>query len=272
MKTRRDFFRRSLTTGGILAMSHAQAPRPAIAAPEPAPPQPNAPLNIGAIIYPRLDQIDFTGPFEVLSQLPDSSFHVIGKEKGPIRDIHGLTLVAEKSLAESPPLDVLLIPGGPGQQDLMEDEAVLSFIRDQAARARCVFSVCTGSLLCGAAGLLKGVRATTHWGAFDLLKYFGAIPVDERVVIDGKHVSAAGVTAGIDGALRVAAILRGDRVAQEIQLAIEYAPEPPFDSGTPATAPPEVLEAVRGRIRGLTDRRRETARRIAAKLGVPAGD
>jgi cyclohexyl-isocyanide hydratase len=272
MKTRRDFIRRSLTTGGILAMSHARTSQPAAADPDPAPPLPNTPLNIGAIIYPRLDQIDFTGPFEVLSQLPNSAFHILGKEKAPIRDIHGLTLIPEKTLAESPPLDVLLIPGGPGQQDLMEDEAVLAFIRDQAVRAHCVFSVCTGSLLCGAAGLLKGVRATTHWGAFDLLKYFGAIPVNERVVVDSKHVTAAGVTAGIDGALRVAAILRGDRVAQEIQLAIEYAPEPPFDSGTPETAPPEVLEAVRGRIRGLTDRRRDTARRIAAKLGVSTED
>ncbi len=125
----------------------------------------------------------------------------------------------------------------------MEDETVLSFIREQAVNAKYVFSVCTGALICGAAGLLKGVRATTHWSAFHLLEYFGAIPIDERVVIDGSFVSAAGVTAGIDGALRVARLLRGDRVAQEIQLQIQYTPEPPFNSGTPASAPPEILEA-----------------------------
>jgi cyclohexyl-isocyanide hydratase len=151
---------------------------------------------------------------------------------------------------------------------LMEDEAVLSFIRDRAAMARYVYSVCTGALICGAAGLLKGVKSTTHWASFDLLEYFGAIPTDERVVLDGKHLSAAGVTAGIDGALRLAALLRGDRAAQEIQLGIEYAPEPPFQSGTPKTAPPEVLEAARAAARPLTQAREATAKRIAAKLGV----
>src|SRR3954447_9408805 len=120
----------------------------------------------------------------------------------------------------------------------MEDEAVLSFIRDRAAKARYVYSVCTGTLVCGAAGLLNGVKSTTHWASFDLLKYFGAIPVDERVVLVGKHPSAAGVTAGIAGALKLAASRRGDRAAQEIQLAISYGPEPPFDSGPPKTAPP----------------------------------
>jgi cyclohexyl-isocyanide hydratase len=119
----------------------------------------------------------------------------------------------------------------------MDDEAVLSFIRTQAAHARCVFSVCTGALICGAAGLLQGVRATTHWAAFHLLEYYGAIPCDERVVVDGKYVSAAGVTTGLDGALRVVSLLCGDRVAQQIQLAMQYAPDPPFSSGSPNTAP-----------------------------------
>ncbi|WP_216821056.1 DJ-1/PfpI family protein [Singulisphaera sp. GP187] len=226
-------------------------------------------LNIGAMIYPRMDQIDFTGPFEVLAQLPNSTFHVAWKEKQPVRDYRGLILTPERTLAEVPPLDVLVIPGGPGQENLMEDKLVLAFIRDQAARAHCVFSVCTGALICGAAGLLKGVRATTHWGAFDLLAYFGAIPVNQRVVVDGKLVTAAGVTAGIDGALRVAALLRGDQVAQEIQLGIEYAPEPPFQSGTPATAPAAVRKAVEARIAGLTKDRLSTARRVASRLGIP---
>ena len=150
----------------------------------------------------------------------------------------------------------------------MEDEAVLDFLRRQAAGARYVFSVCTGALTCGAAGLLKGVRATTHWASFHLLPYFGAIPVDERVVVDGKVVSAAGVTAGIDGALRLAALLRGDAAAQRIQLNIQYAPEPPFNSGTPASAPPAVLAAEREAVSALTEERRVTARRVAARLGV----
>src|SRR3954447_26034803 len=154
----------------------------------------------------------------------------------------------------------------------MEDEAVLSFIRDRTAKARYVYSVCTGALICGAAGLLKGVKSTTHWASFDLLRYFGAIPTDERVVLDGKHLSAAGVTAGIDGALKLAALLCGDRVSQEIQLGLEYAPEPPFHSGTPKTAPPEVLEASRASVRPLTKAREATARRIAAKLGVEVRD
>ena len=139
-------------------------------------------LNIGAIIYPEMDQIDFTGPFEVLSRLPDSTFHILWKEKKPFRDLKGLILTPETTLEEAPLLDVLIVPGGHGQQKLMEDEAVLGFVRNRAASARYVFSVCTGALVCGAAGLFKGIRATTHWSAFQLLPYFGAIPVDERVV------------------------------------------------------------------------------------------
>src|SRR3954447_24421078 len=154
----------------------------------------------------------------------------------------------------------------------MEDEAVLSFIRDRTAKARYVYSVCTGALICGAAGLLKGVKSTTHWASFDLLKYFGAIPTDERVVLDGKHLSAAGVTAGIDGALRLAAVLRAAGPPREIQLGIESAPEPPFQSGTPKTAPPEVLEAARAAARPLTQAREATAKRIAAGLGIEVKD
>jgi cyclohexyl-isocyanide hydratase len=186
----------------------------------------------------------------------------------PVKDVKGLILTPEKTLFESPPLDLLLVPGGYEQEALMEDETVLSFIREQAVNAKYVFSVCTGALICGAAGLLKGVRATTHWSAFDLLEYFGAIPIDERVVIDGSFVSAAGVTAGIDGALQVAALLRGDRVAQEIQLRIQYAPEPPFNRGTPASALPEILAAARSTSREITETRLTTAKRIAARLGV----
>lgn len=228
----------------------------------------NGQLNIGAVIFPDLDQTDFTGPFEILSRLPDSVFHVIGKEKKPIRDVKGLILTPELSLEESPQLDVLVVPGGAGQEALMEDEAVLGFLRRQAAGARFVFSVCTGALLLGAAGLLQGVRATTHWASFQLLPYFGAIPVDARVVVDGKVVSAAGVTAGLDGALQLAALLRGEAAAQCIQLSIQYAPEPPFQSGSPATAPASVLAAEQEAYRALVEKRRVTACRVAARLQV----
>ncbi|HKE32072.1 MAG TPA: DJ-1/PfpI family protein [Candidatus Angelobacter sp.] len=227
-------------------------------------------LHLGAILFPRLDQSDFTGPFEVLSRLPDSTFHVISKDKQPVRDGRGLVLTPEKSFFESPPLDLLLVPGGPGQEGLMDDEVTLSFIRRQAGNAKYVFSVCTGALICGAAGLLKGVKATTHWSAFHLLHYFGAIPVDQRVVIDGKIVTAAGVTAGLDGALLVASLLRGEKVAQQIQLGIEYAPEPPFRSGTPKTAAPDVLDSVRAFGQKLAEARLATAKRVADRLGVLA--
>ena len=156
----------------------------------------------------------------------------------------------------------------------MENDEVLDWIRRQAAGARSILSVCTGALLCGAAGLLKGRRATTHWATFHLLPYFGAIPIDERVVVDGAWVFAAGVTAGIDGALCLAAELRGDEAAQAIQLHMVYAPEPPFDSGTPETAPAAILEQARRSVRTITAQREQTARRVAAKLGivVPAAD
>jgi cyclohexyl-isocyanide hydratase len=134
-------------------------------------------LTIGAIVFPRVDQIDFTGPYEVLSRIPDSTFHVLWKDRTPVRDVTGLILTPDTAFAEAPPLDLLVVPGGYGQQDLMEDETVLSFIREQAAHATYTFSVCTGALICGAAGLLRGRKATTHWSAFHLLEYFGAIPI-----------------------------------------------------------------------------------------------
>jgi cyclohexyl-isocyanide hydratase len=171
-------------------------------------------------------------------------------------------------LADAPRLDVLHVPGGYGQEALMEDEEVLGWLRRQAMGARTVFSVCTGALLCGAAGLLKGRRATTHWASLHLLPYFGAIPVNQRVIVDGSWVFAAGVTAGIDGALRLAAKLRGDEAAQAIQLHMVYAPEPPFNSGTPETAPATILEQARRSVADMTARREQTAHRIAARLDV----
>jgi cyclohexyl-isocyanide hydratase len=150
----------------------------------------------------------------------------------------------------------------------MEDAELLDWIRRQASGGCRIFSVCTGALICGAAGLLRGRRATTHWSAFHLLPFFGAIPVNRRVVVEGTWVFAAGVTAGIDGALRLAAELRGEAAAQAIQLHMAYAPEPPFDSGTPETAPPTILEQARRSVHAITAQREQTARRIAARLGI----
>lgn len=225
-------------------------------------------LVAGCLVFPRQDQIDFTGPFEVLSRIPDCTVHVISKDGGPIRDVKGLILTADMKIADAPPLDLLLVSGGSGQQALMADEEILSFIRKQAESERYVFSVCTGALLCGAAGILRGRRATTHWAAWDLLHYYGAIPVKSRVVVDRKFISTAGVTAGMDGALTVAAMLRGRRVAEEIQLDIEYDPDPPFDSGSPETAPSDVVEALLARYRHTKDSRDAEARRFAGRLGI----
>jgi cyclohexyl-isocyanide hydratase len=225
-------------------------------------------LQIGSLLFEGLDQIDLTGPFEVLSRIPNSTYRIYGKTTAPVRDLKGLRLTPDAALADAPQLDVLHVPGGFGQEALMEDEEVLGWIRRQAAGARSVFSVCTGALLCGAAGLLKGRRATTHWASFHLLPFFGAIPVNERVVVDGNWVFAAGVTAGIDGALRLAAELRGEAAAQTIQLYMVYAPEPPFNSGTPETAPAAILEQARRSVRGITAKREQTARLVAARLGI----
>lgn len=227
-------------------------------------------LQIGSLLFEGLDQIDLTGPFEVFSRIPNSTYRIFAKTTAPIRDLRGLRLMADAVLADAPQLDLLHVPGGFGQEAVMDDENILNWIRDQTTGARCLFSVCTGALICGAAGLLRGRRATTHWASMHLLPFFGAFPVDERVVADGNMVFAAGVTAGIDGALRVAADLRGTEVAQAIQLSIAYAPEPPFNSGTPELAPPSVLERVRASYQTITEQREQTARRVADRLGIVA--
>jgi cyclohexyl-isocyanide hydratase len=229
---------------------------------------PDAHLQIGSLLFEGLDQIDLTGPFEVLSRMPNSTYRLFAKSTEPVRDVRGLRITPDAVLADAPQLDLLHVPGGFGQEALMDDEDVLGWIRRQAAGTRCVFSVCTGALICGAAGLLKGRRATTHWASFHLLPFFGAIPINERVVVDGNWVFAAGVTAGIDGALRLTAELRGDEAAQAIQLYMVYAPEPPFDSGTPETAPAAILEQARQSVQGITAQREQTARRVAARLGI----
>jgi cyclohexyl-isocyanide hydratase len=200
------------------------------------------PLSVGCLIFAQMDQIDFTGPFEVLSRMPDTTVQIIGKEFSPARDVQGLLLSPDMGVAEAGLFDVLLVPGGYGQQALMHDEEVLGLIRKHFAAERLLFSVCTGALLCGAAGVLKGRQVTTHWSARRLMPYYGAILADARVAVDGNIITAAGITAGLDAALVLVSLLRGDAAAQEIQLAIEFEPNPVFHSGNPESAPAEVLE------------------------------
>jgi cyclohexyl-isocyanide hydratase len=177
------------------------------------------PLSVGCFIFEQMDQIDFTGPFEVLLRMPDTAVQIIGKGLSPVPDVQELRLTPDVTVAEAGTFDVLLVPGGHGQQALMHDEEVLALIHKQVQMERLLFFVCTGALLCGAAGVLKGRHLTTHWSARHLMPYYGADLVDARVVVDGNIISAAGVTAGMDAALVLVSLLRGDAAAQEIQLA-----------------------------------------------------
>lgn len=220
--------------------------------------------RIGFLLFPRLTQLDLTGPYEVFARLPDVQVMLVGA--GEARSDTGLQLRADVAHAEAPQLDVICVPGGPGVNAVMEDEAALAFLRRQAERASWVTSVCTGALVLGAAGLLRGYRATTHWMSLDLLAAFGATAVRERVVVDRNRATGGGVTAGIDFGLRLAAELRGERVAQAIQLGMEYDPAPPYHAGSPSTADPGLVESVSASRRAMTDERRRIAERAAAKL------
>jgi cyclohexyl-isocyanide hydratase len=214
----------------------------------------------GLLLFPNLTQLDLTGPYEVLARLPEAETLLLAKTLDPVRTEHGLALLPQTRLADCPALDLVLVPGGPGVNPLLEDSEVLDFLRRSAAAARWVVSVCTGALVLGAAGLLRGRRAATHWLSRELLPAFGAEPVSERVVIDGKFVTGGGVTAGIDVALAVAAEVAGRGAAEAIQLAIEYDPVPPFASGSPATADP----AIQARVREAAEQRqRDRAQRVA---------
>jgi cyclohexyl-isocyanide hydratase len=224
--------------------------------------------RIGMLIFPRLTQLDMTGPYEVLARLPDTKVDLVARTLEPVTTDRGMQIVPTATYETCPLLDVLMVPGGPGQQDLMEDQVALGFVRKQAAQAKFVTSVCTGSLVLGAAGLLKGKRATCHWNALEHLNLLGAIPVSEKVVVDGNVITGAGVTSGIDFALALAAILEGEQVAREIQLSIEYDPAPPFNSGSPKTAARETLDAIKARLAKLNAERRAVAARAGRKLGI----
>jgi cyclohexyl-isocyanide hydratase len=191
-----------------------------------------------------------TGPYEVFASAKGAQVYLIWKDTAPLKAATGLTLVPTTTFADCPPLDVLCVPGGSGVNPLLHDETVLAFLRERAGQVRYLTSVCTGALVLGMAGLLKGKRATSHWNAHDLLARFGAIPTEGRVVRDGNLITAGGVTSGIDFGLTVIAELLGEEEAQTIQLALEYAPQPPFRAGTPQEAPEAILTAARQRLAG----------------------
>ena len=207
-------------------------------------------MEVAILIFDRLTALDAVGPYEVLRSVPGATVKFVAKEPGPKRtDAGSPALVADFALDEVTSPDILVIPGGPGQIALMDDEPVLNWVRQTHHTSRWTTSVCTGSLILGAAGLLKGLRATTHWLALDILRSLGAEPVSERVVIEGKIITAAGVSAGIDMALTLVAREMGEATAQAIQLGIEYDPQPPFNAGSPGSAPPEIVELLRSRSR-----------------------
>jgi transcriptional regulator GlxA family with amidase domain len=203
-------------------------------------------MQIAILIFDGLTALDAIGPYEVLARLPGAELRFVAEEAGTKRtDTGTLGVQADLALADVDAPEVVLVPGGKGSRPLMRDDGVLDWLRSVHASSTWTTSVCTGALVLGAAGILAGKRATTHWAFMDRLAELGADPVSERVVEDGKVMTAAGVSAGIDMALMLAARIAGDDVAQAIQLGIEYNPQPPFDAGSPVKAPPEAIELIR---------------------------
>ncbi|MFI8195089.1 DJ-1/PfpI family protein [Streptomyces sp. NPDC085942] len=210
-------------------------------------------MQIAIVLFDRFTALDAVGPYEILSRTPGAETVFVAERTGPVRnDTGSLALVAEKTLAEVPSPHVVIVPGGPGQNDQMENEALLGWLRSADAATTWTTSVCTGSLLLAAAGLLAGRRATSHWLALEALKEFGAEPTGERVVLDGKYVTAAGVSSGIDMGLTLLGRMAGDDVARSVQLLTEYDPQPPYDSGSPEKAPAALVEEWRARSRHST--------------------
>jgi cyclohexyl-isocyanide hydratase len=226
----------------------------------------SAPLQIGLLIFPKVTQLDFTGPLQVFSSMPGAKVHLIWKRIEPVPSDSVLTLTPTTSFADCPQLDVICVPGGAGINDMVNDEEMLDFLREQAKGAKYITSVCTGSLVLGAAGLLKGYRAATHWTAMEFLEAFGAVPTNTRVCVDRNRITGGGVTAGIDFALTLVSIMVDRRTAEAIQLGIEYNPAPPFNSGSPDTAPAEILELAKERIAPNQLRRGDAVKRAAARL------
>ena len=224
------------------------------------------PLQIGLLVFPKVTQLDLTGPLQVFSSVPGANVHLIWKRIEPVPTDSVMVLTPTTTFADCPQLDVICVPGGFGTDDMVGDEEMLAFLRKQAEGAKYVTSVCTGSLVLGAAGLLKGYRATTHWSAIDFLSSFGAIPTRTRVCVDRNRFTGGGVTAGIDFALTLVSELVDRKTAEAIQLRLEYNPAPPFNAGSPDTAPAEILAFMKERMGPAHARRGELMSRAAARL------
>lgn len=212
----------------------------------------------GLLLFPNMTQLDLTGPLEVLGRLPGWRVEIVAPTLAPVRTDKGLVIQPDADFNTTSSYELFIVPGGPGTDDAILDPKIVDFVRNRSNAAAYIFGICTGSLLLGAAGLLRGRRSGGHWQARDLLSQFGAIPSDDRLTIDGNIYTSGGVTAGIDMALRVVATVAGDEVAQQIQLQIEYDPEPPFNAGTPFVAPPAIVK------RALTATEARRAIRVAA--------
>jgi cyclohexyl-isocyanide hydratase len=223
-------------------------------------------LEIGLLLFPKLTQLDLTGPLQVFASLPGAKVHLIWKRIEPVPSDSVLVLTPTVTFADCPQLDVICVPGGSGTDDLVNDQETLDFLRAQAAGAKYITSVCTGSLVLGAAGLLGGYRAATHWSAMDYLRLFGATPAKTRVCVDRNRITGGGVTAGIDFALTLVSLLTDRQTAEAIQLRLEYNPAPPFNAGSPDTAPPEILALLQDRIAGSKQPREQAISRAAARL------
>lgn len=224
------------------------------------------PLQIGLLVFPKVTQLDLTGPLQVFSSVPGAKVHLIWKRIEPVPTDSVMVLTPTTTFADCPQLDVICVPGGLGTDDMVGDQDMLAFLRRQAEGAKYVTSVCTGSLVLGAAGLLKGYRATTHWSAIDFLSSFGAIPTRTRVCVDRNRFTGGGVTAGIDFALTLVSELVDRKTAEAIQLRLEYNPAPPFNAGSPDTAPAEILAFMKERIAPSQARRADLMGRAAARL------
>ena len=223
-------------------------------------------FHIGLLLFPDLTQLDMTGPYEVFIKFPDAKVHLVWKTREPVTAGGGMQITPTVTFADCPQLDLICVPGGAGVNPLLNDAETLDFIRRQAKGARYVTSVCTGALVLGATGLLKGKRAATHWMSREMLGAFGATPVAQRVVVDGNVITGGGVTAGIDFALTVAAEAFDDELAKSIQLGIEYDPHPPFDAGSPERADAALVEKTRTAASKRQSERQAAVEQAAAKL------
>src|SRR6266545_3459223 len=224
--------------------------------------------RVGLLLFPKITQLDLAGPYEVFCRMPGAAVHLLWKDTQPIRSEWGLELRPDTRFEDCPALDVFCVPGGGGVFELFSDDALINAVRTIAKRSRFVTSVCTGAFLLGAAGLLAGRRATTHWASRELLRGFGAIPDEGRIVVDGNLITSGGITSGIDFGLHIAAQLVGVEQAKEIQLAMEYDPAPPFASGSPRVAEPAIVARFSEGIRERQERRAALVREASRRLAV----